>query len=83
LSSGNSSLLRAAEEALKPQSRLYLDIVNAIRDDHIQAVRQQVRSRDIIDALESEIEAECRGLASFLGAAQVGLAHFPVIRRFR
>ena len=70
------SLLRAAEEALKLQSRLYIDIVDAIRDDHIQAVRQQVRSKDIIDALENKIQKECGRLASFLGAAQVGQAPF-------
>jgi hypothetical protein len=32
-----------------------------------------MRSGDIIDALEIDIEAECGRLASFLGAAQVEL----------
>ncbi|KAG0131265.1 Aspartate/glutamate/uridylate kinase [Tuber indicum] len=64
-------LLRAADEALKPQSKLYIDIVNDIRDDHVRAAKLEIRSEEIIATLESEIEAECGRLASFLGAAQI------------
>lgn len=58
---------------MKPQSKLYIGIVNDIREDHIHAAKQEIRSEEIIATLESEIEAECGRLESFLSAAQVCL----------
>lgn len=64
-------LLRAAEEALKPGSRLYLDIVEAIRESHADAGAELIKSKEILDQLKSDIEAECGKLINFLSAAQV------------
>jgi aspartate kinase len=64
-------LLRAAEEALKPGSRLYLDIVEAIRESHVDAGAELIKSKEILDQLKSDIETECGKLINFLSAAQV------------
>lgn len=64
-------LLRAAEEALKPGSRLYLDIVEAIRESHVDAGAELIESKEILDQLKSDIETECGKLINFLSAAQV------------
>ncbi|KAL7267219.1 Aspartokinase [Rhizina undulata] len=64
-------LLQAAEEALKPESRVFRDIVDAIHDDHIQAARKIIKSEEIFEVLKGEIEAECARLAAFLSAAQI------------
>lgn len=67
-----SRLILAAKEALKPGSRLYVGIVDGIREDHIRAARDLVtNSAAVLTALERDIEVECGRLASFLGAAQV------------
>ena len=44
-----NSLILAAEEALKPSSRLYVSIVDAIREDHIHA------SKEVISRLNYEL----------------------------
>ncbi|ODQ54846.1 aspartate kinase [Saitoella complicata NRRL Y-17804] len=64
-------LIRAAEEALTEGSKLYLDIVEAIRADHIKAAKELIASEAIIAELEKEIEYECERLGSFLSAAQI------------
>ncbi|KAH8152593.1 uncharacterized protein LAJ45_03434 [Morchella importuna] len=64
-------LLRAAEEALKPGSRLYLDIVEAIRESHVDAGAELIESKEILDQLKSDIETECGKLINFLSAAQI------------
>lgn len=69
-------LLRAAEEALKPGSRLYLDIVEAIRESHVQAGEEFIRSSERLKALTKEVETECGRLTNFLSAAQVSSLGF-------
>ncbi|KAI5838777.1 Aspartate/glutamate/uridylate kinase [Morchella snyderi] len=64
-------LLRAAEEALKPGSRLYLDIVEAIRESHVDAGAELIKSKEILDQLKNDIETECGKLLNFLSAAQI------------
>lgn len=63
-------LLRAAEEARKPNSRRYIDIVAEIRDDHIKAAKQTIRNEDIVNALERDIRIECEDLIKVLESAQ-------------
>jgi len=64
-------LILAATEALKPGSRLYVGIVDAIREDHIRAAKCFIEDTAVLSALAEEIEVECGRLASILGAAQV------------
>jgi hypothetical protein len=64
-------LILAATEALKPGSRLYVGIVDAIREDHIRGAKCFIEDTAVLSALAEEIEVECGRLASILGAAQV------------
>ncbi|KAF8249470.1 aspartate kinase [Wilcoxina mikolae CBS 423.85] len=64
-------LILAAAEALKPGSRLYVGIVDAIREDHIRAAKSLIEDAEVLNALTEEIEVECGRLASILGAAQI------------
>lgn len=64
-------LLRAAEEAMKAESRLFIDIVDAIREDHTAAATANIESPEIIDELVKAINYECAKLAAFLSAAQI------------
>jgi len=64
-------LILAAEEALKPTSRAYVRIVDAIREDHIRASKEVIGDAVVLESLEAEIEEECTRLANFLGAAQI------------
>ncbi|MCJ1402411.1 Aspartokinase [Xylographa trunciseda] len=63
-------LLRAAREAENSQSRQYEGIVHSIRDDHISAAKELVKSETIIRYLIADIEEECQDLVAFLAAAQ-------------
>lgn len=65
-------LLRAAEEALIDGSDKHLEIVQEIRQDHLNAARSVIENKEILDALESQLEKECLKLRSFLEAAEVG-----------
>ena len=80
LTTSFSRLLKAAEEAMKRGSRVYLDIVNVIREDHVKAVKSQVKNQAILDQAVVDIELECTRLSSFLGAAQVWFSIFPNLR---
>lgn len=56
---------------MKPGSKEYLDIVNAIRDSHVLAGASLIRSPERLEELKADIEAECGHLTSFLSAAQI------------
>ncbi|KAG0637726.1 Aspartate/glutamate/uridylate kinase [Tuber brumale] len=64
-------LLRAAEEAINPESTKWVAIIDGIQEAHIAAARDVVRSRAIFDEFRAGVERECEGLRGFLGAAQV------------
>ena len=68
-------LLRAAEEALIPGSTAHVEIVNTIREDHIDSARKLIRDREILGRVEREIDFECKRLEDFLNAAQVCLVN--------
>lgn len=63
-------LLRAAEEAKKPNSRKYIEIVRDIQEDHIGAAKESIGNMDIVDALEKSIKQECEELIKVLESAQ-------------
>ncbi|KAI9677557.1 MAG: Aspartokinase [Caeruleum heppii] len=63
-------LLRAAREAEKPQSGGFHALVDAIRAEHIDAARQHLQARDILQDLIRGIEEECEDLLAFLQATQ-------------
>jgi aspartate kinase len=71
LRSAHRRLLRAAEEALVPGSNAHVEIVQAIREDHIGAARALIRDMEILGRVEREIDFECNRLENFLNAAQV------------
>jgi hypothetical protein len=64
-------LLRAAEEALIPGSTVHVELVNTIREDHIDSARKLIRDPEILGRVEREIDFECNRLEDFLNAAQV------------
>lgn len=65
-----NSLLRAAEEAKKPGSTGYIDIVDDIRKDHIAHAHSVIKSLDVADKFAAQVEAECDNLVKVLQSAQ-------------
>lgn len=65
------SLLRAAREAEKPGSIQHGAIVEALRDEHIQAAERCIRSKELLQELTRDIREDCRDLLLFLEAASV------------
>ncbi|CAO3685129.1 unnamed protein product [Umbelopsis ramanniana] len=64
-------LLRAATEALTPNSTEHLQIVKDLLEDHLKAARETIQDRAILETLERQIEKDCIRLKSFLEAAQI------------
>ncbi|KAH8551720.1 Aspartate/glutamate/uridylate kinase [Umbelopsis sp. PMI_123] len=64
-------LLRAAAEALSPNSTEHLQIVKDLLEDHLKAAREIIQDRTILETLERQIEKDCIRLKSFLEAAQI------------
>ncbi|KAG1146876.1 hypothetical protein G6F37_003617 [Rhizopus arrhizus] len=64
-------LIRAANDALKPGSKEYLNIVQDLLDDHLQAAADNIQDQKIRQDLEQDIKADCDKLKSFLEAAQI------------
>jgi hypothetical protein len=64
-------LLRAAKEALKPGARTFVEIVDAIREDHVRTAKMLITDAKVFAELSKDVEKECAWLASLLGAAQV------------
>lgn len=58
-------------EALKPESRLFVDIVDAIREDHTNAAHANIASEKIRADLIDSIDCECAKLTEFLSATQI------------
>jgi aspartate kinase len=65
-----NSLLRAAKEAETAHSKGYLPIVQAIEDEHVQAARQAISKKDILDAYITDVLYECKSLVKILESAQ-------------
>ncbi|KAL1614566.1 putative bifunctional aspartokinase homoserine dehydrogenase [Diplodia seriata] len=63
-------LLRSAREAEIPGSKGYVDIVEAIRTDHIQAAVDTIKNPDIIAQYTEDVNAECHHLSKILESAQ-------------
>jgi aspartate kinase len=63
-------LLRAAEEAKKTGSRKYVEIVQQIHDDHVQAAKETIKSLDILADFERQATRECDNLIKVLESAQ-------------
>jgi aspartate kinase len=63
-------LLRCARAAEKAGSRSYDTIIDAIRDDHVQAARDTIVSADILAAYAESVNAEMLSLTKILEAAQ-------------
>lgn len=74
-------LLRAAHAAERPTAGHYKAIIDAIRDDHISAAQECIRSEDICQGFIKKTEEECEDLSLFLEAAQVGLSTAKVYAR--
>lgn len=66
-----SRLLRAASATLTPGSSHHIDIVAAIRKEHITAASSILFSQDLLAKFVVDVDAECEILISFLSAAQV------------
>jgi aspartate kinase len=52
-------------------SNRHLEIVQEIRQDHLNAARAVIENKEILSTLESQLEEECLKLRSFLEAAEV------------
>jgi hypothetical protein len=66
---------------LVPGSAAHIEIVNAIREDHIDSARRLIRDTEIVGRVEREIEFECKRLEDFLNAAQASLPRVLVDAR--
>ena len=56
-----------------PGSTAHIEIVKAIREDHIASAQSLIRDTEIAGRVEREIEFECKRLEDFLNAAQACL----------
>lgn len=65
-----SRLLRAAREAEKADSRKYVDMVQVIRDDHMQAAKDTISSSEILEKYAAAVDDECDNLVRILESAQ-------------
>ncbi|MCJ1268345.1 Aspartokinase [Lobaria immixta] len=63
-------LIRAAREAGISNPHNYRNIVNCIRDDHIQAAKSFIHSPEIVLQLLDTVAKECQDLIAFLAATQ-------------
>lgn len=64
-------LIRAANNALKPGSKEYLDIVSDLLADHLDVAKEMIKNEEIRKELEDDIKTDCEKLKSFLEAAQI------------
>ncbi|KAF2736987.1 aspartate kinase [Polyplosphaeria fusca] len=63
-------LLRCAKAAENPGSRVYDEIVEAIRADHVQAAKYAINSPEVLEAYSEAVNTECEGLVKLLESAQ-------------
>lgn len=70
-------LLRAARDVLDKGSKKYADIVDAIEQDHVEAGRRDIPTKDdgdggeILKKYEEDVHEVCEGLLMILQSAQV------------
>lgn len=64
-------LLKAAASALVPGSIDFIETVQDIRLDHLNAAHQYISDPDILKRVQEEVNQDCDRLKSFLEAAQV------------
>lgn len=62
-------LLDAADKALTGLD--FSDSLEAIRESHLKAARENVKSPDLLKKLESDINRECNSVAAIISAARV------------
>ncbi|KAK8246750.1 Aspartate/glutamate/uridylate kinase [Phyllosticta capitalensis] len=63
-------LIRSAREAEIPGSRGYIEIVEAIRTDHIQAAADTIKTPEILEQFTKDVNDECSTLVKILESAQ-------------
>ncbi len=66
-----SQLLEAAKHVLVPDSQKYLDIMDYLRDYHLELVYGLVSNPDLKQTVSSQIQIEIEKLRSFLAAAEI------------
>ncbi|KAK3848303.1 MAG: LOW QUALITY PROTEIN: Aspartate/glutamate/uridylate kinase [Linnemannia gamsii] len=64
-------LLKAAASALVPGSIEFIETVQEIRIDHIEACKKHISDADILKRVQGEINQDCDRLKAFLEAAQI------------
>lgn len=64
-------LLKAAASALVPGSIEFIETVQEIRLDHLDACKKHISDADILKRVQDEINQDCDRLRAFLEAAQV------------
>lgn len=60
-------------------SNKHLEIVQEIRQDHLNAARAVIQNQEILTLLESQLEKECLKLRSFLEAAEVSFVSLSLL----
>ena len=63
-------LLRAARHVLDGDSKMYVQLVEEIRRDHVEAGRASVADEGIVKKYEDDVDAECDMLLRILESAQ-------------
>ena len=66
-----SQLLEAAKHVLVPNSQKYLDIMDSLRDFHLELVYSVISNPDLKRTVSSQIQIEIEKLRSFLAAAEI------------
>lgn len=62
-------LLNAADKALSGED--FSDSLEAIRESHLAAAREHIKSQEILASLEKDINRECNSVAAIISAARV------------
>ena len=66
-----SQLLEAAKHVLVPHSQKYLDIMDSLRDFHLELVYILISNSDLKRTVSSQIQIETEKVRSFLAAAEI------------
>lgn len=64
-------MLEAAKHVLVPNSQKYLDIMDSLRDFHLELVYGLISNSDLKRTVSSQIQIEIEKLRSFLAAAEI------------
>lgn len=66
-----SRLLQAADAVLKGNSAEYKEVMQQLKEDHLNAAREAISVQSVLESTLRDVSLECDRLTSFLEAAEV------------